>query len=158
MNTSQLAALIKAPPRGRLTWRIQSLFVFFAVALLIIVGFLLIYLSFVAQRNAIARTQTEIAQRAALDVSASLSTIEQSLIVQAHTHGLADLNQDDQRRVLTRLVATLSTRRIDLSRCARTRARQGLALSYVYDRRIGRAVRDRRISSGDARHTLFEQC
>ncbi|MBI5032786.1 MAG: GAF domain-containing protein [Chloroflexi bacterium] len=96
-------------PRGRLTWRIQALFVVFALALLVPVVLLLIYLSFVAQQDAIARTQSEIAQRAALDISDSLSTIEQGLTVMAHTSNLADLAQDDQRRTLTRLVETLHT-------------------------------------------------
>ncbi len=94
---------------SKLSYRIQALFVFFALALLILVGALLIYLSFLAQRDAIARTQSEIARRAALEVSASLETIEQSLIVLAQTGGLADLNSDDQRRALTRLAETLRT-------------------------------------------------
>ncbi len=103
------ASTTNPKPRRQLTWRIQALFVFFALALLMFVGILLIYLSFVAQRDVIARTQSEIARRAALDVSTSLSTIEQSLIVLAQTTSLADLNQADQRRTLTRLTETLRT-------------------------------------------------
>ncbi len=108
MNASRLVSLLQKP-RGQLTWRIQALFVFFAIALLVLVGMLLIYLSFLAQRNAIAHTQSEIARRAAMDVSASLAIIEQSLIVLAQTRSLADVDQDDQRRALTRLTETLHT-------------------------------------------------
>ncbi len=90
-----------------LAGRIMTLFILFAVASLIIVGVILTFLSFRTQRSAVARTQSEIAKRAALDVSAFLSTVEQSLLVLAQTQNLADLDPDDQRQALNQLLETL---------------------------------------------------
>ncbi len=99
-----------APRRGSgLAWRIMALFVIFAATLLIVVGVLLILLSFRAQRDAVARTQQEIAQQAALEVSTFLSTVEQGLQVLAQTHNLADQEPIEQRRALNRLLETLPT-------------------------------------------------
>lgn len=95
--------------RGRLSWRIMALFVAFAVALLLVVGVLLTFLSFRAQRAAVAHTQSEIAKQAALEVSTFLATVEQSLLVLAQTHNLADLDPTAQRQALAQLLETLPT-------------------------------------------------
>lgn len=87
----------------------MALFVVFAVSLLIIVGVVLTFLSYRAQRSAVTRTQREIAKRAALDVSAFLSTVEQSLLVMAQTQNLADVAPSTQRRALNKLLETLPT-------------------------------------------------
>ncbi|RME47106.1 MAG: GAF domain-containing protein [Chloroflexi bacterium] len=96
-------------PGSGLAWRIMTLFVVFAAALLIIVGVLLTFLSFRTQRSAVIHTQSEIAKRAALDVSAFLSTVEQSLLVLAQTQSLADLEPAEQREALNQLLETLPT-------------------------------------------------
>jgi nitrate/nitrite-specific signal transduction histidine kinase len=87
----------------------MALFVVFAATLLIVVGMLLIILSFRAQRDAVARTQREIARQAALEVSTFLATVEQSLQVLAQTHSLADQTPAEQRQALNRLLETLPT-------------------------------------------------
>ena len=87
----------------------MALFVAFAVALLLVVGVLLTFLSFRAQRSAVARTQSEIAKQAALEVSTFLTTVEQSLLVLARTHNLADLDPAAQRQALAQLLETLPT-------------------------------------------------
>lgn len=100
----------RAPASSRgLAWRIMTLFVVFAVALLISVGVLLTLLSFRTQRSAVVHTQSEIAKRAALDVSAFLSTVEQSLLILAQTQNLADLAPTEQRQALNQLLETLPT-------------------------------------------------
>lgn len=95
--------------RARLAWRMTSLFVVFAVTLLITVGVLLIGLSFRAQRAAVMRTQSEIAKQAALEVSTFLATVQQGLVIVARTHNLADLPPASQQHVLAQVIEALPT-------------------------------------------------
>lgn len=105
----RLRSRLALRPGSGLAWHITTLFVIFAVALLIIVGMLLTFLNFRTQRNTVVRTQREIAKRAAQDVSAFLTKVEQSLLVLAQTRNLADLDPDDQRRALDQLMEILPT-------------------------------------------------
>lgn len=95
--------------QGRLAWRLTALLVLFAGSLLIPVGAALIWLSFHAQRQAIARTQTEIARQAAVEVSTFLTAVDQSLMLLAQTQNLADLGAADQQRALYQLLKTVRT-------------------------------------------------
>jgi nitrate/nitrite-specific signal transduction histidine kinase len=97
------------PFQGRLAWRLTALLVLFAGSLLIPVGAALIWLSFHAQRQAIARTQTEIARQAAVEVSTFLTAVDQSLMLLAQTQNLADLGAADQQRALYQLLKTVRT-------------------------------------------------
>lgn len=105
----QFARRPRLRQRSGLAWRIMALFAIFAVALLIIVGVALTFLSFRSQQSAVTRTQREIAKRAALDVSAFLSSVEQSLLIVAQTQNLADLGPSEQRRALMQLLEALPT-------------------------------------------------
>jgi nitrate/nitrite-specific signal transduction histidine kinase len=94
---------------SRLAWRITVLLVLFASSLLVMVGVALIGLSFHNQRQAIARTQTEIARQAAVEVSTFLAAVDQSLLLMAQTQNLADLPAADQQRALYQLLKTART-------------------------------------------------
>jgi nitrate/nitrite-specific signal transduction histidine kinase len=95
--------------QGRLVWRLTVLLVLFAGSLLIPVGAGLIWLSFHSQRQAIARTQTEIARQAAVEVSAFLTSVNQSLILLAQTQDLANLEAAGQQHALYQLLKTVRT-------------------------------------------------